>query len=85
MCSAHPLVIEAAVAQAVADRSPVLIEATSNQVDQFGGYTGLRPADFRALVEDIARRVGLPTRATWCWAGTTSAPTDGATSPRRPR
>jgi D-tagatose-1,6-bisphosphate aldolase subunit GatZ/KbaZ len=61
VCSAHPLVIEAAVAQAVADRSPVLIEATSNQVDQFGGYTGLRPADFRALVESIARRIGLPT------------------------
>ena len=59
VCSAHPLVIEAALAQAVADRTPVLIEATSNQVDQFGGYTGLRPADFRALVEDIARRVGL--------------------------
>jgi D-tagatose-1,6-bisphosphate aldolase subunit GatZ/KbaZ len=61
VCSAHPLVIEAAVAQAVADRSPVLIEATSNQVDQFGGYTGLRPADFRVLVEGIARRIGLPT------------------------
>jgi D-tagatose-1,6-bisphosphate aldolase subunit GatZ/KbaZ len=60
VCSAHPLVIEAALAQAVADRTPVLIEATSNQVDQFGGYTGLRPDDFRALVEDIAQRVGLP-------------------------
>ena len=43
VCSAHPLVIEAAVAQAVADRSPVLVEATSNQVDQIGGYTGMRP------------------------------------------
>jgi len=61
VCSAHPLVIEAALAQAVADRTPVLIEATSNQVDQFGGYTGLRPADFRALVEGVARRLGLPT------------------------
>ena len=61
VCSAHPLVIEAALRQGVADGSPVLIEATSNQVDQFGGYTGLRPADFRSLVEDIAGRVGLPT------------------------
>jgi D-tagatose-1,6-bisphosphate aldolase subunit GatZ/KbaZ len=60
VCSAHPLVIEAALAQGVADRTPVLIEATSNQVDQFGGYTGLRPADFRGLVEGIAQRVGLP-------------------------
>lgn len=61
VCSAHPLVIEAAMAQAVSDRSAVLVEATSNQVDQFGGYTGLRPADFRVLVEGIAGRVGLPT------------------------
>jgi D-tagatose-1,6-bisphosphate aldolase subunit GatZ/KbaZ len=60
VCSAHPLVIEAAMVQAVVDRSAVLVEATSNQVDQFGGYTGLRPSDFRALVEDIAGRVGLP-------------------------
>jgi D-tagatose-1,6-bisphosphate aldolase subunit GatZ/KbaZ len=37
-----------------------LVEATSNQVDQFGGYTGLRPTDFRDLVEGIAGRVGLP-------------------------
>ncbi len=61
VCSAHPLVIEAALRQGRADGSPVLIEATSNQVDQFGGYTGLRPADFRKLVEDIAGRVGFPT------------------------
>jgi D-tagatose-1,6-bisphosphate aldolase subunit GatZ/KbaZ len=60
VCSAHPLVIEAALRQGVADGSPVLIEATSNQVDQFGGYTGLRPADFRVKVEETAERVGLP-------------------------
>jgi D-tagatose-1,6-bisphosphate aldolase subunit GatZ/KbaZ len=60
VCSAHPLVIEAALAQGRDDGSAVLVEATSNQVDQFGGYTGLRPADFRRLVEDIAGRVGFP-------------------------
>jgi len=60
VCSAHPLVIEAALRQGAADGSAVLIEATSNQVDQFGGYTGLRPADFRDLVEEIADRIGLP-------------------------
>ena len=48
------------MAQAAADGTPVLIEATSNQVDQFGGYTGLRPADFRDLVFDLAEQVGLP-------------------------
>ena len=60
MCSAHPTVVEAAIAQATADGSYVLIEATSNQVDQFGGYTGMRPADFRELVFGIADAAGFP-------------------------
>jgi D-tagatose-1,6-bisphosphate aldolase subunit GatZ/KbaZ len=59
VCSAHPTVVEAAIAQAAADDGYVLIEATSNQVDQFGGYTGLRPADFRDLVFGIADRAGF--------------------------
>ena len=54
VCSAHPTVLEAAIVQAAADDGYVLIEATSNQVDQFGGYTGLRPAEFRELVLGIA-------------------------------
>jgi D-tagatose-1,6-bisphosphate aldolase subunit GatZ/KbaZ len=60
VCSAHPLVLEAAVRQAVADGSWLLVEATSNQVDQFGGYTGMTPADFRDLVQQMADRFGLP-------------------------
>jgi D-tagatose-1,6-bisphosphate aldolase subunit GatZ/KbaZ len=59
VCSAHPLVIEAAMRQVIDDGTPLLIEATSNQVDQFGGYTGMRPADFRRFVLAIAQRVGL--------------------------
>ncbi|MGW7072586.1 D-tagatose-bisphosphate aldolase, class II, non-catalytic subunit [Streptomyces sp. NPDC054855] len=60
VCSAHPLVIEAAVQQAVETGSFLLIEATSNQVDQCGGYTGMRPADFRELVHGIAAEHRLP-------------------------
>lgn len=60
VCSANPLVIRAACDHAVADDAAVLIEATSNQVDQFGGYTGMRPADFRDLVHGIAEDAGLP-------------------------
>ena len=60
ICSAHPLVLEAAVLQALHDGTAILVEATSNQVDQFGGYTGMRPADFRDLVYEIADRHGLP-------------------------
>jgi len=47
VCSAHRWVIRAAAEQAAEDRSLLLIEATGNQVNQFGGYTGMRPAGFR--------------------------------------
>ena len=60
VCSAHPTVVAAALSQAAADGSVVLIEATSNQVDQFGGYTGLRPAQFRDLVLGIADERQFP-------------------------
>lgn len=60
VCSAHPVVIEAAIAQAADDQTYVLVEATSNQVDQFGGYTGMRPADFRDMVLRIADERGFP-------------------------
>jgi D-tagatose-1,6-bisphosphate aldolase subunit GatZ/KbaZ len=60
VCSAHPLVIEAALRLAHRTGGIALIEATSNQVNQEGGYTALRPADFRAKVHAIAAAVGLP-------------------------
>ncbi|WP_419807922.1 D-tagatose-bisphosphate aldolase, class II, non-catalytic subunit [Sphingomonas sp.] len=61
VCSAHPLVIEATLRHALRRSVPlVLIEATSNQVNQDRGYTGMVPADFRAYVERIADRVGFP-------------------------
>lgn len=60
VCSSHPLVIEAALREARRHHRYALIEATSNQVNQFGGYTGMRPADFRQYVAGIAARVSLP-------------------------
>jgi D-tagatose-1,6-bisphosphate aldolase subunit GatZ/KbaZ len=59
VCSAHPMVVDAAIAQAADDHSHILIEATSNQVDQFGGYTGMRPSNFRDMVFEIADRRGF--------------------------
>ncbi len=59
ICSAHPVVIEAALRLALEHDRPVLIEATCNQVNQDGGYTGMDPAAFRSFVEAIAARVGL--------------------------
>jgi D-tagatose-1,6-bisphosphate aldolase subunit GatZ/KbaZ len=59
VCSAHPWVLEAAMDQALADGSHLLIEATSNQVNHEGGYTGMQPEDFRRLVLEIAGAKGL--------------------------
>jgi D-tagatose-1,6-bisphosphate aldolase subunit GatZ/KbaZ len=60
VCSAHRQVIEAAFLQAQADESPILIEATCNQVNQEGGYTGMSPSDFRDYVLAIATEFNFP-------------------------
>ena len=60
VCSAHPLVLEAALRHAAARNAPVLIEATCNQVNQDGGYTGLTPARFHAQVQALAEACGVP-------------------------
>ena len=60
ICSAHPFVLEASMKQALMDESPVLIESTSNQVDQFGGYTGMDPAQFVEYVRSIAQKLDFP-------------------------
>ncbi|WP_062763358.1 class II D-tagatose-bisphosphate aldolase non-catalytic subunit [Falsirhodobacter sp. alg1] len=58
VCSAHPDVLEASLRLARDRNAGLIIEATSNQVNQFGGYTGMTPADFIADVRRIADRVG---------------------------
>ena len=60
VCCAHPLIIEAALLQGLVDNSVVLIEATANQVNQFGGYTNMTPKDFVNFVHGIADQVGYP-------------------------
>src|ERR1700761_8165188 len=59
VCSAHPWVIRAAAEQAAEARFPLLVEATSNQVNQFGGYTGMRPSAFRDFVLEYATASGV--------------------------
>ncbi len=60
-CSANEYVIRAALLKGKKDNSCVLIESTANQCDQYGGYTGMKPADFKAFVEDIAKEIGFDT------------------------
>ncbi|MGO9804587.1 MAG: D-tagatose-bisphosphate aldolase, class II, non-catalytic subunit [Steroidobacteraceae bacterium] len=59
VCSAHPLVLAATLQHAHAQGGHALIEATSNQVNQDGGYTGWRPAAFRDLVWAMAEEIGV--------------------------
>ncbi|MDR1650598.1 MAG: class II D-tagatose-bisphosphate aldolase, non-catalytic subunit [Synergistaceae bacterium] len=59
VCSANPIVLEASMDHARRENRPLLIESTSNQVNQYGGYTGMRPGDFAAFVRDIASRSGF--------------------------
>jgi D-tagatose-1,6-bisphosphate aldolase subunit GatZ/KbaZ len=60
ICSAHRFVLEAAMLQAGRDGSLLLIESTSNQVNQFGGYTGQTPAEFVSFVREIADAAHFP-------------------------
>ena len=59
VCCSHPIVIEAAMRHALKGNETLLIEATSNQVNQFGGYTGMKPSDYCDLIYTIASKVGF--------------------------
>lgn len=60
VCSANRFVLQASMLQAREDRSVLLIESTSNQVNQFGGYTGQTPTDFISFVQGIAAEMKFP-------------------------
>ena len=62
VCSANRFVLESAMLEARADRSLLLIESTSNQVNQFGGYTGQTPEQFVEFVHGIAAEMKFPAR-----------------------
>lgn len=59
VCSSNRYVLEAAMEEGIRTGKPVLIEATANQINQFGGYTGMKPADFVNYVLSIAEKVGF--------------------------
>jgi D-tagatose-1,6-bisphosphate aldolase subunit GatZ/KbaZ len=82
VCSAHPAVLDAAISQSLADGSILHVESTSNQVNQFGGYTGANPAQFAAQILARAEAAGLaPARVVlgadhlgpYCWRSKTAA------------
>jgi D-tagatose-1,6-bisphosphate aldolase subunit GatZ/KbaZ len=58
-CTAHPETLGAILSACRDGDDPILIEATCNQVNQEGGYTGMTPADFRRFIEGLAREAGV--------------------------
>lgn len=60
VCSANSFVLEASMIHAKKNNNNLLIETTSNQVDQFGGYTGKTPLKFREMVKNLADSVNFP-------------------------
>jgi len=54
VCSAHPYVLQETLKVSKTFRVFPLIEATCNQVHQFGGYTGMTPKDFVTYIRGIA-------------------------------
>lgn len=60
VCSAHPLVLRAALLHGRDTGATVLIESTCNQVNHHGGYTGMKPIDFVERVLKIAKEASCP-------------------------
>ena len=60
ICSTHRMVLEAAIDRAATEGDVLLVEATSNQVNQFGGYTGMRPSEFTDYIQSLAAAAGFP-------------------------
>lgn len=55
-----PVVLRACMRDAKERGSWFICEATVNQVNQFGGYTGMKPKDYADMVCRLARETGFP-------------------------
>lgn len=60
ICSSCSMVLETALEQAGPNRNDLIIESTCNQVNQYGGYAAMTPADFAAYVKGLAAKTGFP-------------------------
>ena len=60
VCCSNKYVIEAAMDRLKNKEMYLLIESTANQVDQFGGYTGMIPKDFVKYIHNLAEENDFP-------------------------
>jgi len=59
-CTANENVLRAVLSHAALSGVPTVIEATCNQVNQDGGYTGMTPKDFISWLRGMADEAGVP-------------------------
>lgn len=59
-CTANEHVLRAVLSYAASTGFPTVIEATCNQVNQEGGYTGMTPQDFMSWLRDMSSDAGVP-------------------------
>jgi D-tagatose-1,6-bisphosphate aldolase subunit GatZ/KbaZ len=59
-CTANEQVLRAVLSYAKETGFPTVIEATCNQVNQDGGYTGMTAADFMVWLSGMAAQAGVP-------------------------
>ncbi|WP_288221614.1 class II D-tagatose-bisphosphate aldolase, non-catalytic subunit [uncultured Clostridium sp.] len=60
VCCSNSYVIEAAMEKLLDKDILLVVEATANQVDQFGGYTGMTPKDYVSYIYKLAEKVSFP-------------------------
>ena len=59
-CTANEHVLRAVLEYTKKTGLPTVIEATCNQVNQYGGYTGMTAADFMEWIKSMASEAGVP-------------------------
>lgn len=60
LTGSEPFAIRACMKYARDHDAPLLVEATVNQVNQFGGYTGMRAKDYADLLIGLAEEQSFP-------------------------
>ena len=60
VCCSNKFVIEAAMDKLRDKDIALLVEATANQVDQFGGYTGMKPSEYRKFILELCKKNNFP-------------------------
>ena len=58
-CTANEHVLRTLLAHTAKTGFPTVIEATCNQVNQEGGYTGMTPSEFMSWLEGMANEAGV--------------------------